>query len=688
MEDHLRRQLIELIEQDKSIPPNYKDLLFPSEERPQEYELVYGCKEREEDILADTMSVPFQAIKQFGEVKSGELYNKLIFGDNLQALKFMMKDPEIKGKVKLIYIDPPFATEQEFRTRYGESAYSDVVAGAKFFEFLRKRLIFLRKLLAPDGAIFVHCDWHFGHYIKVLLDEVFIKNNFRNEISVKRTAKHTAMQFEKVKSLQVASDSIFVYARSDSTVFNKPYKEASERQKAGSWHGFSDNCYRPTMRYELFGMLPPSPKGRWLWEKSRAEEAVKNYKLFEKTFSEKKIGSFEDFARDNPDMEFVRYNDGSPQYWILAKEQIMSDTSWMGIQAYAHLFDFPTEKSEILLERIINMGSNVGDLVLDCFAGSGTTGAVAEKLGRKWIMVDSSKLAIYTIIKRMFNLKKKIGNRGNSLNPKPFVLYNAGLYEDHDFILNLGEEQYKKFAMELFQVESKQFEINGLDMDGVIFDCPVKVFSQKGYLTEEYVDELHEVVGEQLKERMFIIAPASRVYFLQDYIEKNGIRYYILRIPYSVIDELHKQRFTRPIQPASSQEINLFTDAVGFDFIHPPEVECEYFKRKLRDSLIEEELVIKLKKFEAVQRSKEPIKFEDPRDALSMVLVDRNYNGKYFNLTDYFFQDQIKKEDWKVIIPSLKTGKKIMIIYLDVLGNERVEVKSINDFEEVPYDEH
>ncbi|MEM4368568.1 MAG: hypothetical protein QXO21_06130, partial [Candidatus Anstonellales archaeon] len=310
----------------------------------------------------------------------------------------------------------------------------------------------------------------------------------------------------------------------------------------------------------------------------------------------------------------------------------------------------------------------------------GTTGAVAEKLGRRWIMVDCSKLAIYTMIKRLHNLRKEIGNKGEPLKPKPFVLYNAGLYEDHDFILKMGEENFKRFALDLFQAEPKDFDINGLKMDGVLFNCPVKVFSQKGYLTEEYIDQLHETVGEYIKARMFIIAPASRVYFLQDYIEKDGIRYYVLRIPYSVIDELHKRAFTRPLQPTSAKDINQNIEQVGFDFIHPPNVKAEYFRRKPKDKLIEEELVIEIKEFEAVQRAKEPIEFKDSKEALSMVLIDKDYNGKYFNMTDYFFADDIKKEGYKVRIPAKEVGEKVCIIYLDIFGNERVEVKEIKEF--------
>ena len=247
------------------------------------------------------------------------------------------------------------------------------------------------------------------------------------------------------------------------------------------------------------------------------------------------------------------------------------DNNWTDIPGYVfgvftegtYGIKYPTQNSEEILERVINASSKEGDLILDCFAGSGTTGAVAEKFGRKWIMVDSSKLSIYTIIKRLYSLKEEIGNKGKSLKPKPFVLYNAGLYEDHDTIIKMGEDQYKKFALDLFQVEPKEIEINGLKMDGVLFNCPVRVFSQKGYLTEDYVEDLHKTVGKSLKSRMFIIAPASRVYFLQDYIEKDGIRYYVLRIPYSVIDELHKRAFTRPMQPTSASAINQNIEAIG-----------------------------------------------------------------------------------------------------------------------------
>jgi len=664
IDEELKENIIELIKQGKTIPVSYKNLLFPLGDKAQELELIYGIKERKEDILAEIMSVPFQQVKMFGNAKEGEWINKLIFADNIQALKFMLKNPDIKGRVKLIYIDPPFGTGALYDAK-GAPAYSAALQGAEFVEFLRKRLILLKELLSDAGSIYIRIDYHFGHYIKVIMDEIFGKNNFMNEIVINRFRKRT---FESNK-YDVATDSIFFYCKS-ACKLNKIIKPRTcsfcGNEIEPQWRGMSSPGLRRPPERIIFGkeMLPP--KGRhWTYSQKRISRMEKEDKI--------RINKRKSYT----DIEGNKIK-GLPEY--LQTENIVVDSNWTDLKGYVFGSKYPTENPEELLERIILASSEPRDLVLDCFAGSGTTGAVAEKLGRRWIMIDSSKLAIYMMIKRLFNLRTKINNKGKPLKSGPFVLYNAGLYQDHGFILNIGKEQYKKFAIELFQVEPKKCEINGLEMDGILFNCPVKVFSQKGYLTEEYIEELHSTVGEHIKGRLFIIAPASRVYFLQDYIEKKGIRYYILRIPYSVIDELHKRAFKRPKQPASSGEINQLIEQVGFDFIHPPNVKAKYYRRKPKDRLVNEELVIEIKDFKAIQRSKEPVEFENPKDALSMVLVDRHYNGEYFNMTDYFFGKELKKEDWKLRIFDTSTGKQIMIIYLDIFGNERVEVRTPNDF--------
>lgn len=607
-----KEEIIKKIQEDKPIPDEYR-FLIPFE-TDKEYELVYAGKERKEDILADTLSVPFQPIKKFGEVKENEWHNMLIFGENLQALKHLLKlkeqgklrNPDGTNGVKLVYIDPPFATEQEFRGAKEQKAYQDKIAGAEFLEFLRKRLIFLKELLTEDGSIYVHLDWRKGHYVKVLMDEIFGENNFRNEIIWNyETGGVGKTEYAKKHA------SIYFYTRNSNYTFN-PYEILEKRGE------------------EVLRRLATGVKG--------ATRATNELRL-------------------------------PTDVWKIPAINAMA----------LERLDYPTQKPEALLERIIKASSNEGDIVLDCFAGSGTTGAVAEKLGRKWIMIDSSKLAIYTMQKRMLNLKSEIGNKGKPLKPKTFVLYNAGLYLDFGFIEKMEEADYRKFVLELFGAEPIDNKIKGVQMHGILNNRPAMVFSQKDYLTYEFIDDLHKTVGNVLKDEMYIIAPMSIVRFNEDYVEKGKIRYYILRVPYSIIQKIQDKEYVRALQPLSKADINQMIESVGFDFIYPPKVECKYYQSK--EGELFDQLVIKIKKFEPVQISKKPVEFKDPkREALSMVMIDKDYDGKVFDMDYYFFNNEIVKNDFKIAFPKDKAGQKIMIIYLDVLGNEKVEVKDIKDF--------
>jgi len=608
-------EIINRIQENKLIPDEYRFLIPFETER--EYELTYAGKERKEDILADTLSVPFQPIKKFGEIKEGDWHNMLIFGDNLQALKHLLKlkeqgilrNPDGRNGVKLVYIDPPFATKQEFRGSKGEKAYQDRIAGAEFLEFLRRRLIFLKELLTDDGSIYVHLDYRKGHYIKILLDEIFVENNFRNEIIWAYTGPS-----RQTKDFPDKHDVIFRYSKTDDYVFNP------------------DNIRIPYVK----------------------RDTGKTHAIFKKAA-------------------------------MLPEEGKIPEDWWIDItppgRIQTELVNFPTQKPEALLNRIIKASSNEGEIVLDCFAGSGTTGAVAEKTGtgRKWIMIDSSKLAIYTIQKRMLNLKAEIGNKGKALKPKPFVLYNSGLYQDSGFIEKMDEADYRKFVLELFSAEPSDSKVKGVQMHGTLNNRPVMVFSQKDFLTYELIDDLHKTIGSGLKDEMYIIAPQSVVRFNEDYRDKGKIRYHILKVPYSIIQKIMEKNFIRGLQPLSKTSINQTIESVGFDFIYPPKVECEYYQGK--EKTLFDNLVIIIKKFEPVQISKKPVEFEDPKkEALSMVMIDKDYYGKVFDMDHYFFGDEIIKNDYAVIFPKQNAGQKIMIIYLDVLGNEKVEVKDIKDF--------
>ena len=624
-----KEELINKIQEGQQIPDEYRFLIPFETER--EYELTYAGKERKEDILADTLSVPFQPIKKFGEIKESEWHNMLIFGDNLQALKHLLKlkeqgklrNPDGRNGVKLVYIDPPFATEQEFKGSKGQEAYQDKIAGAEFLEFLRKRLIFLKELLTDDGSIYVHLDEKKGHYLKVVLDEIFGEKDFLREI-VWDTTVLSGFKTQARNWIR-GHDVIYYYASRENKIFNK---------------------------------LSVPHRKEYL---NRFNKIDKNGKKYFDGRGEK-----------------IYLED------VLKKGKAIGDV-WDDIMSFQQIptslekLDFPTQKPEALLKRIIKASSNEGDIVLDCFAGSGTTGAVAEKLSRKWIMIDSSKLAIYTIQKRLLNLKQEIGNKGKALKPKPFVLYNAGLYLDSEFIEKMDEEDYRKFVLELFNAEPSNHKIKGVDFQGILNNRPVMVFSQKDFLTYEFINDLHKTVGGGLKDEMYIIAPQSVVRFNEDYVDKGKIRYHILKVPYSIIQKILEKDFVRGLQPLSKSNINQTIESVGFDFIYPPKVECEYYQGK--EKSLFDNLMIKINKFEPVQISKKPVEFEDPKkEALSMIMIDEDYDGKVFDMDQYFFGDEIAKNDFKVGFPKQKAGNKLMIIYLDVLGNEKIEVKDIKDF--------
>ena len=616
-----KERIIELLENGEDLPLDYKHILFPPEKK--EYELVYAGKQREEDILADTMAVPLQPIKTFGTNGNGWT-NKLIFGDNLQIMKNLLDDPEVKGQVKLIYIDPPFATKQEFKGSQDQKAFQDKIIGARFIEFLRKRLVFIKELLADDGSIYVHLDWKKSHYVKTIMDEIFLEHRFRREIiwSLSGVAGFKSL----VNSFVRGHDTIYYYSKTDNVIFNKEYLPYDEDQ---------------------------------LKRFAKKDKDGRRYKTITKT---RRI--YLDEAKGIP-ISGVWTDIASFQTVVNSPE----------------ISNYPTQKPEKLVERIIKASSNDGDIILDAFAGSGTTLAVAEKLGRRWIVIDCGKLAIYTMQKRLLNLKSEIGNKGKKLKPKPFTLYHAGLY-DFAMLKKLPWPEWRKFALLLFNCRDDNHRVSGLELDGYKDRSDVLVFDYQkdGGVVLDYgfIDDLHSMIGSKIGSQFFIIAPAASVTFLEDYIDKGSVRYYILRIPYSIINELHSKDFEAIKQPIDESQVNDTVDAVGFDFIRQPKVECSYSVEKPKDQL-PEYAVIKIKTFKSEAMLKGASQLEN-RESLSMLMMDFDYDGKIFNLDKSFYASEIEKNGWKVLLSLEDIKKQIMIIYLDIYGNEYREIKTPQDF--------
>lgn len=675
-----RDRLIDLLKAGEEIDPEWARILFPPEKR--EYELVYYGKDREEDIIADSLAVPLQAIRAFG--KNGkDWHNKLIFGDNLQAMKTLLEAKK-EGKlcsadgtpgVRLVYIDPPFATKQSFSGTEDQKAYQDKVSGARFIEFMRKRLVLIRELLADEGLLVLHIDYRYGHYLKVVLDEVF-PGGFRNDIKVPRGTKSVQNQFKEITALAVGDDSLLLYAKTSRTKI-RHLRIALDEQAAGKWDTFWRGTDRPTMRFKIFGQKPKT--GQWRWKKERAYKAKENYETYVASFSQDETLD-EYYSRDLDDgvrLDFVRLNDDKViQYYVPPRDSRIGSTLWTQIRTLGRVTSYPTEKHEQLLDRLIAWLTRPGDLVADAFAGSGTTCAVAEKLGRRWIGIDCGKLAVYTIQKRMLNLRCEIGNKGRQLNPKPFKLYNAGLY-DFSTLRELSWDEWRFFALQLFQCRDEPHKIGGIQFDGYRQGASVMVFNhmdarhRDARIAEDTIQDIHGAVGSRVGSKVFVIAPALSFDFQQDYIDFDKVRYYALRIPYSIIHELYRREFTALKQPSDEMAVNDTVEAVGFDFIRTPKLKYTTGCQKPKGELFEY-AVIKIGTFKSDAVVREPFKKRGNLETLSMVMLDFDYDEdtKVFDLDEVYYADALEKDGWNVRFRKDQLGKKMMAVFLDIYGNE------------------
>lgn len=621
MSPEQREEVVRRLEKGEDLAPEWARILFPPERR--EYELVYHGKEREEDVIANTLSVPLQKARSFGK-NGDEWHNKLIFGDNLQAMKSLLEEKRAgrlcnedgTSGVRLVYIDPPFATKQEFSGSEDQKAYQDKIVGAQFLEFLRRRLILVRELLSDDGSIYVHVDWKKSHYVRALLDEVFGEKRFTNEIIWYYTNKYGANS----DAFDSFHNTLFRYRVGKKFVFEPiriPVK-TPRKQPVRAWNK------------EL-------GKNEWL------RDAEGNYRYQDSI--EKDAGDVWEIPVINP----------------MADERT----------------GYPTQKPEMLLDWVIRSSSRRGDLVLDAFGGSGTTCAVAEKLGRRWIGIDCGKLAIYTIQRRLFSLRSGIGNKGAPLKPKPFDLYNAGLY-DFSKLKELPWEAWRFFALQLFQCRDEPHKIGGIQLDGYLKGGSVLVFNyqkQPGVrIDEDTVQSLHEALGSRIGSRMFIVAPSLVFDFQQDYLTIADVRYYALRIPYSIIHELHQREFTALRQPADEMAVNDTVDAVGFDFIKQPELEYTAGSDRRKGELIDEGY-IRVKTFNSEAAVRDASRKAN-RQSLSMVMLDYNFDAEsdVFNLSEVFYAESIQKSDWEVRFPLENLGHQMMAVFVDIYGNEAREV--------------
>lgn len=348
--------------------------------------LYYEGKRSVQEILTTTPALP--RILWSGTEKQET--NFLYYGDNLSILASLLREPSIRGHVRLIYIDPPFATNSIFQSRSQNDAYHDVLVGPRYIEFLRERLVLLKELLAEDGSIYVHLDENMAFHIKVIMDEIFGKRNFRNCITRKKCnpKNYTRKTFGNI------SDYILFYTKSDTYVWHRPLDEWTEERAEKEYPCIDKKTGR---HYKKVPVHAPGTRGGEtgkMW-RGKLPPPGKHWQFPPHTLDEMDArGEIYWSPSGNPRRKiYLDTSDGVPiqDIWLDTRDAHNQNIDITG---------YPTEKNPGVLERIIAASSNEGDLVLDCFSGSGTTLSVASQLHRRWLGIDNSVEAITTTLKR------------------------------------------------------------------------------------------------------------------------------------------------------------------------------------------------------------------------------------------------------------------------------------------------
>lgn len=360
-------------------------------------QLNYPNKKTEQQI--------FDSIPNFSleKINNSDSPNLLIQANNLVALKQLITTHNLAGKIDLIYIDPPFATNNTFtitkgrastisNSKNGNIAYSDTIKGFDFIEFIRERLVLLKMLLSENGSIYLHIDYKIGHYVKIVMDEIFGIENFRNDITrVKCNPKNFARKgYGNIKDL------ILFYSKSDNLIWNEPKTPYTEEDKIKLFPKAEKNGKRYTT-------IPLHAPGET--QNGRTSQAFKGILPPQGRHWRSDISVLEQWDDDG----LIEWsNNGNPRKKIYFDEQEgkrMQDIWEFKDPQYPV---YPTEKNADLLEVIIKTSSNESSIVLDCFAGSGTTLKSAQTNGRQWIGIDQSHEAIKAIITKLDGVKQNL----------------------------------------------------------------------------------------------------------------------------------------------------------------------------------------------------------------------------------------------------------------------------------------
>lgn len=592
----------------------------------------------------------------------GTWMNRLVYGDNLLTMQALLAGdpqtglPSLRGKVDLIYIDPPFDSKADYRTPITlpnanleqkptvieQFAYADTweEGTISYLKMIYPRLVLMKELLSERGSIYVHIDWHIGAYVKIILDDIFEKDNFRNEIIWKRGtvkgAKAVGNQYAR------NHDMILYYSRSNDYVYHTqylPYTEEYIKQR----YTKDDNDGRGPYTDQAIG--------------TRSEESLKELEIDNRIF-------------------VTSNGKRRVKYYLSEAKGIALDDSWNDISEVNSMakenVGYATQKPEPLLERIIKASSNEGDLVCDFFGGSGTTAAVAEKLGRRWITCDIGKPAALVMRKRFIDQ-----------DVKPFLYQSIGDYQKEAFHNNKKLRRVgdlSQVVLGLFgalpftpeQVSDRNFGYIKGTRTLVMVDSPNRLTTAA--TVRRAVEAKASLLGGDWDK--VIVLGWNFAFDISQAIEKyKNSNVEVLVIPPDLLDKLSKKGFKKLIADKTVRFSSL-----QYLVVNPVEV-------KTNESG-EDELCISLNNYVLLSPDNIPLDDKDKQklqqvmeqDPLSLVeywSIDPDYDGETFRSTWQDYRENVDNDSdplhcvysARIKMPH-KDERKVCVKAVDVFGFE------------------
>lgn len=600
---------------------------------------------------------------------------RLIYGDNLLAIAALLAGDDYgdsyRNKVKLIYIDPPFDSKADYRTKVTlpggdieqkptvieQYAYSDTWQDGtqSYLAMIVPRLILMRELLSDSGSIYIHLDWHVSHYVKIIADEIFGKDNFVNEIIWKRRTGTASSN----NGFGVQTDSIFFYKKSDNFTFNPLYVRNVSDEEINKkfnlidekgrryWSGDLGNpADRPNLKYNYKGYEPPKngwAVGRELMEKMDSDGRL----IFPKEMT----------GRLRRKM-FLDDWQGFPV------QNLWDDVGAVQSQAKERL-DYATQKPEKLLERIIQASSNEGDIVADFFGGSGTTAAVSERLGRNWIISDLGKPACMVMRKRLIDI-----------NSEPFLYQAIGDYQVETVKSTLGRRfgmgELSRIVIELYGALPLPQDTNPNKDRGyigktlIICDYPNKI---TGLPTLKKA----QILRDQLMggwDKVVVLGWNFAPDIGHSVSQLGDNRLEVLVVPPDLMDRLRKKGSFEKLKD------NVRFSSLQYLTVKPPKILSaikDTVEIELENYVLLSPEAINLD--EANRKLLQKIINNDPLSLVEYWAVDTNYDGEIFRSVwqDYRGNTDKDKDDLHVV-------RKAVIQVEPIVGKRRICIRAVDVF--------